>query len=428
MSDNTRQKEIPIIGAGIIGVTTALEAQERGHKVYLIDRKAPGQETSFGNAGVLSDSSVYVINNPELPKKLAQLLFRRNPSVRIDPHFILRNFSWFMRFLSHSTWPQTLRSSQALHKLLSTSLALHQKRIKSLGLDNILNQRGWIRLFRSQNAFDSCRKEFALLEQLGIRFRTIPGDEISDLEPALMQKFYAAVLFEDALSIASPWDLVQAYFDQFQKLGGQFIHQKVTKIHTSKTSSPNENWQINLQDGGFISVNDCVIAAGPWSADIVKSLGYKVPLSWERGYHLHLTMNDHQKLRRPVLDYERGYVLSPQKDRIRVLTGVELTHRDAPLNNDQIKQAVAEARQIINAGDILEDTPWLGSRPVLPDSLPCIGPAPTQKHLWFNFGHQHIGMASSTGSAELLCDLLEGVPPKIDGSSFRPNRFRTSSK
>ncbi|NKB21787.1 MAG: FAD-dependent oxidoreductase [Alphaproteobacteria bacterium] len=116
--------------------------------------------------------------------------------------------------------------------------------------------------------------------------------------------------------------------------------------------------------------------------------------------------------------------MTPQQQGVRVTSGVELTDRDAPLNDRQVEQSIRSARQATSLGDKVEDTPWMGRRPTLVDSLPMIGAAPQHQGLWFNFGHQHNGLSTSAASAELLADLFENKTPVVDDAPFKPNRFQ----
>ena len=147
-------------------------------------------------------------------------------------------------------------------------------------------------------------------------------------------------------------------------------------------------------------------------------------MAWERGYHLHLEPGPGPAPSRPIHDVDRGYVMSPQQQGVRVTSGVELAYRDAPRDSRQINTVAAVARETAGLGPPIESVPWMGCRPTLPDSLPMIGPATRHNGLWFDFGHQHIGLGTSTGSANILADMMDGVAPTIAASAFHPSRFR----
>jgi D-amino-acid dehydrogenase len=214
--------------------------------------------------------------------------------------------------------------------------------------------------------------------------------------------------------------LCDAYVGLFTAAGG------IVKTGAAKQLQKGSGglWTVVLADGAAEEADDIVLAAGPWSPDIAATAGYRIPMRWERGYHVHLDPRDGRAPSRAVHDVDGGYVMSPQLLGVRVTSGVELTHRDAPPNYGQIEAAAALAREAAGLGEAVEETPWMGRRPTLVDSLPMIGKAPHHEGLWFDFGHQHTGLCMSAGSARVLSDLIEGKTPPIDATAFRPDRFR----
>lgn len=166
-----------------------------------------------------------------------------------------------------------------------------------------------------------------------------------------------------------------------------------------------------------------VVALGPWAKQMLTGLGLKVPMAFERGYHMHFGARGGAGLHRPVYDTAAGYVMSPMESGIRLTTGVELDDIEAPKSLAQLEVAEVSAREAFPLGDRLEDDAWMGCRPTLPDSRPLIGPVPRLPGLWLAFGHQHIGFSTSTGTALLLGAMMQGEPPPIDARPFEPSRF-----
>ncbi|MEM8853898.1 MAG: FAD-binding oxidoreductase, partial [Pseudomonadota bacterium] len=180
--------------------------------------------------------------------------------------------------------------------------------------------------------------------------------------------------------------------------------------------------------GHRTQADSAVVCLGPWSRTFLKRVGMRVPMACERGYHMHYrgpAEGGNAPLRRPIYDPKGGYVLSPMDQGLRLTTGVELTRRDAPKNTLQLERAERAAREAIGLGERLEDTPWLGSRPTLPDSRPAIGQAPGRRGLYLAFGHQHVGFSTGPGTARLLADIMEDKPPVIPKAPFDPSRFIT---
>ena len=153
------------------------------------------------------------------------------------------------------------------------------------------------------------------------------------------------------------------------------------------------------------------------------TLGVKVPMAYERGYHMHYAPPANGSIQRPVYDTAGAYVMSPMEQGLRITSGVELTDLDAPPNPLQLDLAEKAAREAIDLGERLEPTPWLGRRPTLPDSRPIIGAMPGQRNLWLAFGHQHIGFSTGPGTGAILAALMAGEASPIDASPFRADRF-----
>ena len=182
-------------------------------------------------------------------------------------------------------------------------------------------------------------------------------------------------------------------------------------------------WHVAFADREDLQADGVVIAAGPWSAEIAGWLGYHLPLAWERGYHMHLGPGDGAQLNRAVHDVDGGFVIAPMQQGVRITTGVEIAARDAPPNYSQVTRSVELAREGHDMKGEIDETPWMGRRPTMVDSLPVIGPAPRHDGLWFNFGHQHIGLSMGPGSGLAIAAMVSGDDTPIDMTPFRPTRF-----
>ena len=166
-----------------------------------------------------------------------------------------------------------------------------------------------------------------------------------------------------------------------------------------------------------------VVSTGPWSKNILLNLGYNIPLAWERGYHHHFSTKKKISINPAIYDVEGGFVYSSNGSDVRVTSGVELTFLDAVENEIQINESIQKLRKIIPLNKKLIDKPWLGSRPTIIDSLPMIGKAPKHKNLWFNFGHNHIGLSTSAGSAVIISEMIQNKKTSINADPFSPKRF-----
>ena len=410
-----QQADVVVLGAGIVGVSAAFAARQRGLSVILIDRLEPGSETSYGNAGVLSSGSILPLNKPSLWRALPGYLGNTSAALRWDPLWAMRNIDWIARFLANAVPSRTLPRAKALHGLIGASLKLHRDWIVKAGAGKRIRETGWLKAWRS-DATEAAKQEQAFLAEFGIASELLDRQAISALEPNILPVYKTGLLHTQTASVDSPGEVVKAYARMFASAGGEVREADITTIEPA-----GEAWRVVLGDGA-ISARHVVVALGPWSADLLRPLGYRVPLAAERGYHQEFKPNPARSLLRPIHDAEGSFLMSPMEQGIRVTSGVELTARDAPSSFAQLDMVVPMARGVVEFGAAVGE-PWRGARPTLPDSLPMIGPAPRHKGLWLAFGNQHIGFTTGPATGAAIAAMISGDKPTFDTSAFAPSRY-----
>jgi len=398
MSDSVKAQsaDVVVLGAGIVGVSAAIAARQRGLSVILVDRREPGSETSYGNAGILSSGSILPLNKPSLWSALPTYLSNRNAALRWDPAWTIRNLDWVVRFLANAA-PSRLRPrAAALHGLIGASLKLHRDWIVKADAAHRIRETGWLKAWRSD----------ALVDR----------QAMSALEPSILPVYKVGLLHTQTASVDSPGAVVKAYALMFARSSGEIRQSGIRAIVPD-----GEGWRVVLADGA-LSARHVVVALGPWSPDLLWPLGYRVPLAFERGYHREFKPNPARPLQRPIHDAEGSFLMTPMEQGIRVTSGVELTARDAPSSFAQLDQVVPLARGVVEFGDAVGE-PWRGARPTLPDSLPMIGPAPRHPGLWLAFGNQHIGFTTGPATGAAIAAMIGGAQPGFDVSAFAPSRY-----
>jgi D-amino-acid dehydrogenase len=413
MSDS--KSDVAVLGAGIVGVSAAYAARQRGLSVVLVDRREPGSETSYGNAGILSSGSISPLNNPALWRALPKYLTNQHPALRWNMGWAIRNPDWVIRFLANATNSRLRPRATALHGLIGASLKLHREWIVKAGAGQRIRETGWLKAWRS-DAVASAKREQALLSEYGIESRLLDRQDISALEPSIVPVYKVGLLHTQTASVDSPGAVVKAYANMLAGSGGEIRQSEIKAIVPD-----GEGWRVVLTDGA-ISARHVVIALGPWSSDILRPLGYRVPLAFERGYHREFKPNPARTLQRPIHDADGSFLMTPMEQGIRVTSGVELTDRDAPSSFAQIDAVVPLARGVVEFGDAVGET-WRGARPTLPDSLPMIGPAPRHPGLWLAFGNQHIGFTTGPATGAAIAAMIGGAPPLFDVTAFAPGRY-----
>ena len=405
-----------MLGAGSVGVGTALHLQQRGWNVTLIDRAKPASETSFGNAGVINASSFIPINNHTLWKLLPRYLKNNQPQLRYSWARVLADFPWLFNFLKLANPSATQLTSAALNQLCSVALDEHRAFMQRAGNMHRLTQKGWLKVLRHSDGFNPNGLEGTLFEQFGVGVQPLTADEVHELEPSLKRIFKSGYLLTDSASVNNPFALINEYVQQFSVDGGTVVETNVDSVSFDGT-------QFTLHGNNPHHTENLVIAAGPWSADVLKPLGYRVMLGVERGYHQHFHPQEGAHLNRTVYDLDAGYIMAPMEAGIRITSGVELARRDAPSNTAQLEQVIPRAFEAFPLSGPTNDPIWRGARPTFPDSRPVIDKAPAHEKLWLAFGHQHIGLMSGPITGKLLAQVISGEKTDIDISPFKASRW-----
>jgi D-amino-acid dehydrogenase len=415
MSENKNNKDVVVLGAGIVGVSAAYASRQRGLSVALVDRREPGSETSYGNAGILSSGSIFPLNQPSLFGNLPKYLSNRHPALRWDIGWALKNPGWIARFLASGRASQTRPRALALRGLIKSSLRLHRQWIVDAGAGNRIRETGWLKAWRSDN-LAAAKADQAALTEFGIKSELLDRQGISALEPSILPVYSVGLLHSETASVDSPGNVVKAYARMFADAGGDVRQAEIRSIVPD-----GGGWRVMLSDGELRG-RHVVVALGPWSPDLLRPLGYSVPLATERGYHREFKPNAARQLRRPIHDAENAFLMTPMEQGIRVTSGVELTARDAPSNYAQLDAVVPLARSVVEFGEPVGEV-WRGARPTLPDSLPMIGPAPRHQGLWLAFGNQHIGFTTGPATGDAIAAMIAGAAPSFDTSAFSPKRY-----
>ena len=414
-------RQVTVIGAGIVGTSTALHLQRRGWDVTLVDRRGPGRETSFGNAGVINAGSMVALNNPDIHASLLRLLGNRDASLRIDPRHALRRLPWLLAFLDASKTSAARRTALALHALVSRAPGEHRDLMRLVGNAHRLRATGWLKVYRGGGP-ERARRSLdgftgALLRECGVDFETLDADGLRALEPALKPIFGSALHLVDGGVVDDPGALVAEHAALFGAAGGTLLESDVRAIGEDGDGAV---WRAA---DAVHRTGRIVVAAGPWSADLLATADYSVPLDVERGYHAHFGLaRESADLSHSVHDVDAGYVMGPMARGLRVTTGVELAPRDAPSNLAQLEAVTPRVAEAVATTGRTEDPVWRGARPTLPDSLPAIGPLPGSARLWANFGHQHVGLMTGPVSGRLCAEMLSGGATVVDPAPYAPAR------
>lgn len=413
--------DVAVLGAGIVGLSTAIHLARRGKSVLLVDRRGAGEETSFGNAGLIQREGVVPYGFPHD----FGALFRYALNNTIDAHYHLKALPGLVPFLLRYWWNSGFTQHQHIARqyapLIENSITEHADLIKASGADNLIQRDGWMKVFRTDAARDAAYKEAERLSAgFGVNHQKLSPSDVKALEPSIRIDLAGGLRWTDPWSIRDPHSLNKAYLAYFQSLGGRLV---AGDAATLEHVLEGPGWRVASPDGP-IEAAEVVVALGPWADTVTRKLGYRFPLAVKRGYHMHYGTQEGERLNNWVLDAEKGYFLAPMLRGIRLTTGAEFATRDAPKTPVQLARAERVAREFFPLAERRDEEPWMGARPCTPDMMPIIGKAPRHEGLWFAFGHAHHGMTLGPVTGRALAEKMTGERTTIvDLGPYRPERF-----
>lgn len=412
--------DVIILGAGIVGIATGIYLLRRGRSVTLVDKNAPGRETSFGNAGIIQREGVRPHAFPRDLQTLLQVGLHLSTAARYEPLALPRLAPPLLRYWWESSPDHYRKVVQSYAPLIGRSILTHDDLIKAAGpeAEKLISRYGWHLAFRSPGKLEQeVVKAEADRAQFGIGFKLLDWDSLKAIEPDLIGGLAGAIHWTDPWTVRDPGALVSAYFDLFEKLGGSFVRGAASAL-----SQQDKGWSVAV-DGRTLRAHQAVIALGPWAPDILEPLGYRLPLFVKRGYHMHYRAPEGVVLNHLLLDPEVGYAMAPMAAGIRITTGAEFAMRDAKPTPIQLGKAEKAARELFPLGERLDPQPWKGARPCTPDMMPIISRAPRHEGLYVGIGHAHHGFTLGPATGELLAQMMTGETTAIDVKPFRMGRF-----
>ena len=405
-----------VLGAGMVGVSIALHLQKRGRQVVLVDRRPPGEETSYGNGGLVQREAVFPHPFPRAIAELRRIVRNRS----IDVHYHLAALPGLAPSLfgywRNSEPTRYAAIAEQWSTLIATCKDEHLALATEAGSTELLRPVGFIRAYDDPAVFDADRAKAERAREFGVNSVALTPADIAEMEPHLATGWAGGLHWTDPYAVNDPHALTMSYARLFERLGGQFVIGDAGSLERRGVG-----WRVTSADGATVEAADTVIALGIWSGAVTGRFGYSAPLFGKRGYHLHFTPQGNAGLTRPVAS--NGFLLAPMRAGIRLTTGVEFARPGTAPTPVQLRRAEPIARRLLPLGDAVEPQPWMGVRPATPDMLPIIGPAPTEAHLWFAFGHAHQGFTLGPATGRLLAEMMTGDVPFVDPTPFRAERF-----
>ncbi|MBM3950048.1 MAG: FAD-dependent oxidoreductase [Rhodospirillales bacterium] len=408
---------IAVIGAGIVGVCCALYLRRDGYDVTLIEREAPGDGASRGNAGALSPGSCVPLSMPGTAHKVPGWLLDPDGPLTIRPRYFPLALPWLIRFARAGRPGRIAAIADALRALHGRTFACYAPLLRAAGVEALVHRTGTLVIYESEAALAAAATEWTLRRERGVPCEAIDGDGLRQLLPDLSDRYRCGMLLPEHGFVAEPYRLTRALADHFVATGGRLVRAQATGWRFDR-----RRLAAVVTDAGEIAAERAVIAGGAWSAPLARQAGLRVPLESQRGYHVTLP-EPGIRPRLPVTDAAAKIYATPMEGGLRVAGTVEFAGLAAPPNWARARRLVDLARRIFPAARADGFTEWMGHRPCLPDSLPAIGPVPAYPDVLCAFGHGHNGMTSGPVTGSLIADLIAGRDPGFDLRPYRPDRF-----
>jgi len=412
------QCDVAVLGAGMVGICSALHAQARGRSVALIDRRGAAEETSYGNAGLIQREGVYPYGFPHDFGALLRYGLNRTIDAHYHPSALPKLAPFMWKYWRHSRPARHAEIARLYSRLIEHCVTEHDALAAQAGATELIRRGGWQKLFRTERERDKRFEEAARWKsEFGINYRTLDAKALQEAEPHLAPVLAGALHFTDPTNATDPQGLALAYLRLFKNRGGRF-----SQGNAASLKEEGGHWSVRTADGP-VEAADVVVALGPWADMLTRALGYDLPLAVKRGYHMHYRVAGQARLNTPSLDAERGYFLAPMRGGIRLTTGAEFAQRDAIRTPVQLGRAEPIARDLFPLAERMDAEPWMGSRPCTPDMMPIIGRAPRHKGLWLAFGHAHHGFTLGAVTGRLIGEMIAGETPFVDPQPYRADRF-----
>lgn len=410
-------KEVTILGAGIVGVCCALSLQERGYYVTLVDRQLPGTATSYGNAGVISPWSCVPQCLPGTLHKIPGWLLNPNGPVAFRWRDLPTTLPWALKFLANTRRARVEKIADAMEELLRNNVDVYRKFLNGTGHENLLQDCWYVNVYQGRHIPDMSDYDVKLRVDRGAPVEIVSGSMIQEIEPEISPAYHSAVIVKDQARAVSPGDLCTVLAEKANAQGARYINDEVLKLDKNR-------------DGGFelvtadrrIKARNLVLAGGVWSAELLKSLGLKFPLISERGYHLEF-VNPGVKLTHSINDVDGKFVVSSMQNGLRAAGTAEFARHDAPPNYKRADMLGPQTKKLLPNLHIDQTNRWMGCRPSFPDNLPALGEVPGHKGLFTAFGHSHYGLCMAPATGNIISSMIDGSCSNRETKAYAPDRF-----
>lgn len=411
-----------VIGAGVVGVTSAYFLARQGHEVVLVDSRArPATVSSYANGGQLSYSYVAPLAGPGVLSSVPGWLLRADSPLRFRPRLDPHQWLWSLQFALACRASVAQASTAQLQALSYLSRDVMHRLLEQEELDFGHVRNGKVIAYRSPELLEKARKLVDYQAALGAEQRVLDAAETLKLEPALagLGHRLAGAVYTPSEEAGDCRQFTEALFRRLKELGNaecrmaspvRGLRREGRKIVAVETAT------------GDIGADAVVLAAGMGSRALLKPLGQDVPLYPLKGYSLSVPLapDDDTAPAISVTDYERRIVYARVGRMLRIAAMVDIGSQDAEIDPARIALLKHQVHEAFPQLDLGEAVAWAGLRPATPTGKPLIGASRVADNLWLNTGQGALGFTLACGSAALLTAQMSGLELPVDAAPFKP--------
>ena len=407
--------EITIIGAGIVGLSSAINLVKRGSKVTLIEKDLKGQPASYGNASWLSSPSITPVLMPGMFKKIPKMWLSKDGPLFLRFPGVLKMIPFLIKYLSYTKKEKVEHISKNLAFLLKDSIGEHRELVKGSKAERWIEDSPFLFIYKNKNDFENDSYTWSLRKKHGFELIEVQKEELNRIFPGLSQEYTFAIKIENQGYISNSQNYLDDLIDYYKSLGGEIIENEVLDINPS-----GDNFIIKLKNSDLFT-EKVLISSGVYSGDFVKKFNVKVPIESERGYHLEL-FDTNIRINHPIMNGYLKLAITPRPTGIRFAGLVEFGSLNSKPNPKAFELLMRNAQSMFPGITFKRKMEWSGHRPSTVDSLPVIGASERSNNLFFAYGHHHIGLTAGPKTGKMIAKQILRDNDQFDLEAFNPHR------
>lgn len=414
-----RGREVTLVGAGFVGLCCALYLQEKGFRVHILDRLAPAEGCSFGNAGVLARSSCTPLSMPGLWRQIPAWLADPDGPMAVAWSQLPGLAPWLWKFIRAGGRRHLDAIAEAMLVVNSPSVELFRQLLgRRRGAERLIRDSSYIFIYRSPEEIDLQDLDWRLRIERGADIVQLDRSELEALEPEISPRYQAAVEIRQQGRTVNPGRLGKTLAEMVLDQGGRISRCEVHRLRSAAAGDTVLETSV-----GEVRAPQLIICAGAWSGELARQLGCHIPLVPDRGYHLSIE-NPGVSLNNSISVAQYRFALSSMEMGLRCAGTSELGGLHAPPNYRRSRMLASLAQQVLPRLQIDRTSEWMGQRPSLPDSVPMIARLPGYAHVYIACGHGHLGLTGAPMTGRIMASLVSREPLNVDINPYRADRFQ----